>query len=171
MATVQRTRPRAVAGGPLRAAWQPKSVLRHSVSAAPRTIIFYNFFTIVATELFCYVQKWLVMMQLQYEWKTITVSCCDNTYSMFRLQKQSNVPSVQVYFFQNLEHPKIGYFGYNKLSFDWLNMFLATKKNILVLVGYTRKSLGRLVRSWNKGRQKECRWSRFVGNKHQSRGT
>ena len=43
-------------------------------------------------------------------------------------------------FFQNSEHPKIGYFGHydfgcNKLSFDWLNMFLVTKKKRLVLVG------------------------------------
>ena len=43
MATAQRTRPRTVVGGPRRAAWQPKSALRHSVSAAPRTIIFYIF--------------------------------------------------------------------------------------------------------------------------------
>ena len=57
-------------------------------------------------------------------------------------------------FFQNSEHPKIGYFGYNKLSFNWLNIFFDTKKKILVLVGYTGKSLGRLVRSWNKDRQK-----------------
>ena len=40
MATAQRTRPRAVVGAPRRAAWQPKSILRHSVSVAPRTIIF-----------------------------------------------------------------------------------------------------------------------------------
>ena len=60
-------------------------------------------------------------------------------------------------FFQNSEHPKIGYFRYNKLSFDWLNRFLDTKKKILGLVGYTRKSLGRLVRSWNTDRQKKCR--------------
>ena len=26
-------------------------------------------------------------------------------------------------FFQNLEHPRIGYFGYKKLSFDRLNVF------------------------------------------------
>ena len=64
MATAQRTRQRAVVGAPRRAAWQPKSVLRHSVSAAPRTIIFCIFFTIIASELFCYVQQWLVMMQL-----------------------------------------------------------------------------------------------------------
>ena len=37
------------------------------------------------------------------------------------------MPSVQVYFFQNAEHPKIGYFGYNKLSFDRPNMFLNTQ--------------------------------------------
>ena len=43
MATVQRTRPRAVGGAPRRAAWQLKSALRHSVSAAPRTIIFLHF--------------------------------------------------------------------------------------------------------------------------------
>ena len=36
------------------------------------------------------------------------------------------MPPIQVYFFQNLEHPKIGYIGYNKLSFDGLNMFLET---------------------------------------------
>ena len=40
MATAQRTRPRAVVGAPRRAAWQPKSVLRHSVSVAPRTTFF-----------------------------------------------------------------------------------------------------------------------------------
>ena len=44
MATAQRTRPRAVVGAPRRAAWQLKSALRHSVSAAPRTIIFLHFF-------------------------------------------------------------------------------------------------------------------------------
>ena len=49
---------------------------------------------------------------------------------------------------------EIGYFGHNKLSFNWLKMFLDTKKKNLVLVGYTSKSLGRLVRRWNKGRQK-----------------
>ena len=43
MATTQRTRPRAVVGAPRRAAWQPKFAMRHSVSAAPRTIIFYIF--------------------------------------------------------------------------------------------------------------------------------
>ena len=48
MATAQRTRPRAVVGTPRRAAWQLKSVLRHSVSAAPRTIIFLHFFRIIA---------------------------------------------------------------------------------------------------------------------------
>ena len=52
MATTQRTRPRTVVGAPLRAAWQLKSVLRHSVSAAPRTIIFLIFFTIIAGKLF-----------------------------------------------------------------------------------------------------------------------
>ena len=45
MATAQRTRPRAVVSAPRRAAWQLKSALRHSVSAAPRTIFF---FTIIA---------------------------------------------------------------------------------------------------------------------------
>ena len=48
MAAAQRTRPHAVVGAPRRAAWQLKSALRHSVSAAPRTIIFYIFFTIIA---------------------------------------------------------------------------------------------------------------------------
>ena len=44
MATAQRTRPRAVVGAPRRAAWQLKSALRHSISSAPRTIIFLHFF-------------------------------------------------------------------------------------------------------------------------------
>ena len=48
MATAQRTRPRAVVGVPRRAAWQLKSALRHSVSAAPRAIIFYIFFAFIA---------------------------------------------------------------------------------------------------------------------------
>ena len=38
-------------------------------------------------------------------------------------------------FFQNSEHPTIGYFGFKKLSFDRLNMFFDTNKTILVLVG------------------------------------
>ena len=39
-------------------------------------------------------------------------------------------------FFQNSEHHRIGYFGYKKFSFDWLNVFfLDTNKKILVLVG------------------------------------
>ena len=74
MATAKRTRPRAVVGALRRAAWQLKSALRHSVSAALRTIIFYAFFTIIAVKLFLYVQDWLVMMQLQYELKTKTIS-------------------------------------------------------------------------------------------------
>ena len=41
MATAQRTRPRAVVGAPRLTAWQLKSALRHSISAAPRTIIFW----------------------------------------------------------------------------------------------------------------------------------
>ena len=48
MATAQRMRPPAIVGAPRRAAWQLKFVLRHSVSAAPRTIIFYIFFAIIA---------------------------------------------------------------------------------------------------------------------------
>ena len=31
-------------------------------------------------------------------------------------------------FFQNSEHPRIGYFGHKKLSFDRLNVFFNTKK-------------------------------------------
>ena len=46
MATVQRTRPRAVVGAPRRAAWQLKSALRHSISAARRTKIFLQQFEI-----------------------------------------------------------------------------------------------------------------------------
>ena len=34
--------------------------------------------TIIAGELFPYVQQWLVMLQLQYELKTITISYSDN---------------------------------------------------------------------------------------------
>ena len=52
MATAQRTRPRAVVGAPRRAAWQLKSALRHSISAAPRTIIFLHFFTIIVGDAF-----------------------------------------------------------------------------------------------------------------------
>ena len=48
MATAKRMRPRAVPGVPPRAVWQLKSASRHSVSAAPRTIIFLHFFTIIA---------------------------------------------------------------------------------------------------------------------------
>ena len=48
MAKAQRTRPRAVVGAPRRAAWQLKSALRYSVSAAPRTITFLHFFAIIA---------------------------------------------------------------------------------------------------------------------------
>ena len=48
MTTAQRTRPRAVAGAPRRAAWQLKSALRNRVSAVPRTIIF---FTIIAGDI------------------------------------------------------------------------------------------------------------------------
>ena len=38
-------------------------------------------------------------------------------------------------FFQKSEHSEIGYFGYKKLSFDWLNVFFDTNKKILVSVG------------------------------------
>ena len=48
MATAQRTRLRAVVSVPRRAAWQLKSALRHSVSAAPRALIFYIFFAFIA---------------------------------------------------------------------------------------------------------------------------
>ena len=42
----------------------------------------------------------------------------------------------QSLFFQNLEHPRIRYFGYKKLSFGRLNVFFFdTNKKILVLVG------------------------------------
>ena len=47
MPTAQRTRPRAVVGAPHRVVWQLKPALRHSISAAPRTKIFYIFFTII----------------------------------------------------------------------------------------------------------------------------
>ena len=52
------------------------------------------------------------------------------------LLKQEKVPSVQIYVFQNSEHPRIDNFGYKKLSFDRLNVFsFDTNKKILVLVG------------------------------------
>ena len=44
MATAQRTRPRAVVNASRRAAWQLKSALRHSISAAPRKKLFLHFF-------------------------------------------------------------------------------------------------------------------------------
>ena len=47
MATAQRTLPRAVVGASHRAAWKLKSALRHSVSAAPRTIVYYIFFQLL----------------------------------------------------------------------------------------------------------------------------
>ena len=47
-----------------RAVWQPKSALCHSVSTAPRTIIFYIFFTIIAGELFLYVLPSMVLQWL-----------------------------------------------------------------------------------------------------------
>ena len=47
MATAQRTRPRAVVGAPRHAAWQLKSALRHSVSAAPRAIIFLQLLLVI----------------------------------------------------------------------------------------------------------------------------
>ena len=65
MATAQRTRPRAVVGAPRGAAWQPKSALRHSVSAAARTIFFtyfLHFFIIITGELLLYVKQLLVML-------------------------------------------------------------------------------------------------------------
>ena len=43
MATAKRMLPRAVVGAQRGAAWQLKSVLRHSVSPAPRTIILHIF--------------------------------------------------------------------------------------------------------------------------------
>ena len=42
----------SLVGAPRRVAWQLKSVLRHSVSAAPRTIIFLHFFSIIAGDFF-----------------------------------------------------------------------------------------------------------------------
>ena len=47
MATAQRTRPRAVVGAPRPAAWQLKSALRHSTSAAPRTKIFLQLLLVI----------------------------------------------------------------------------------------------------------------------------
>ena len=38
-------------------------------------------------------------------------------------------------FFQTSEHPGIGYFGYEKRSFNRLIAFFDTNKKILVLVG------------------------------------
>ena len=47
MVTAQRTRPRAVVGAQRRAAWQLKSALRHSISAAPRTQIFLQLLLVI----------------------------------------------------------------------------------------------------------------------------
>ena len=52
MATAQRMRPRAVVDAPRRAAWQLKSELRHSISAASRTIIILHSFRIIAGDFF-----------------------------------------------------------------------------------------------------------------------
>ena len=38
-------------------------------------------------------------------------------------------------FFQNSEHPRIGYFGHKKFSFDRLNVFFDTNRKIFVSVG------------------------------------
>ena len=147
MATAQRTRPSAVVGAPRRAAWQLKSELRHSVSAAPRTIIF--------------LQLLLVIFSL---WTTM-VSLDETTVGLFHELKTMHATITKTVkgafgsslYFQNSKHPRIGYFGTRnlckKLSFDRLNVFFDTNKKILVLVGKTRKGLGRSVRRWNKGRQ------------------
>ena len=48
-------------------------------------------------------------------------------------------------FFQNSEHPRIGYFGYKKLSFDRLNVFFLT---------FTKRFwfwLARLGKVWDVG--------------------
>ena len=66
MATAQRTRPRAVGGVPRRAAWHLKSALHHSISAAPRTIIFLHFFfTIIAGDFFFNSTKSTMQLILQ----------------------------------------------------------------------------------------------------------
>ena len=52
MATAQRAQPRAVVGAPRRAAWQQKSALRHSVSAAPCAIIFTFFLQLLLVNYF-----------------------------------------------------------------------------------------------------------------------
>ena len=62
MAAAQRTRSRAVVGAPPRAVWQLKSALRHSVSAAPRTIIFLHFFYNYDWRFSLCEQQWLVWM-------------------------------------------------------------------------------------------------------------
>ena len=80
MATAQCTRPRAVVGAPHRTAWQLKFVLRHS--AAPRTIVFYIFFTIIAGKLFLYVQRCNYNMnQKEKQYHVVAIR-------MFRLLKQ-----------------------------------------------------------------------------------
>ena len=55
MATAQRTRPRAVVGVP-RSVATKICFSRNSVGAAPRTVIFYIFFTNIAGELSLYVR-------------------------------------------------------------------------------------------------------------------
>ena len=106
MATAQRTRPRAVVGAPRRAAWQLKSELRHSVSAAPRSIIFLHFFTIIAGDfLFRNAMVSLDVTTVLYELKTMHATIIKTVKGAF----SSSL------FFQNSEHPRIGYFGTRNL--------------------------------------------------------
>ena len=133
MATAQRTRPRAVVGTPRRAVWQPKSVLRHSVSVAPRTIIFIFFYN------YC---KWIILLCPTMVGHDATIIWIEDnnkiwnhvvTIHMFRVLKQSMVPSVEAIiawciFFENSEHPKIGYFGYNILVLIGWACFLTPRK-------------------------------------------
>ena len=133
MATAQRTRPRAVVGAPRRAAWQPKSVSRHSISVAPRTIIFYIFLQLLQVNYFAMSNNGRSWCNYNMNWRQWQYHVV--TIHIFRVLKQSMVPSVEAIIawsilFWNSEHPKIGYFGYNELSFDWLNTvcFLTPRK-------------------------------------------
>ena len=52
--------------------------------------------------------------------------CVLNSTSAMHATKTGKGAFCSSLFFQNSEHPRIGYFGYKKLSFDRLNVFFLT---------------------------------------------
>ena len=110
MVTAQRTWPRPVVDAPRSV--QLKSAARSSVSAAPRNITFYIFFTIIVGELSIYVR--------------CTAMVSDHV-SLIRIEDRGlqrvtqTVKGIFVwsFIFSEFGASEIGYFGYNKPSFDW----------------------------------------------------